>query len=171
MMAALLSALGAPSGARAQGAETSTAPRLQLAVEGAASVGGAGGFAVARDMVSFGLRATLPRSGLQPWLDGARFTRPDFECIPGIECAQEGWLVRGGVEAPLSQDPSEPGVHAGLRAGAGASFAEKTALSYLMGIELFWRVAPRLAPYAEFRWERIAGLNLTLAGIGLRVDL
>ncbi len=156
----------------AQSADASTAPRLQLALEGAASVGGFGTFDVARDMVSVGLRVTVPRSsGFQPWADGARFSRPDFECVPGIACAEEGWVVRAGAETLLTRDPTEPGVHAALRAGAGASFADETVLSYLMGIELYWRVLQRVSPYAEFRWERIARLNLTLAGIGLRVDL
>jgi hypothetical protein len=123
-------------------------------------------------MVSLGVRVTVPRStGFRPWADGARFSRPDFVCVPGIDCAEEGWVVRGGAEAVLTRDPMEPGVHPALRAGAGASFADEAALSYLMGIEVYWRVLPRLSPYAEFRWERIAGLNLTLAGVGLRVDL
>lgn len=133
---------------------------------------GPDGVRLGRDMVVFGVRLTAThRGGYHPWVDGARFSRPDLECLPGRRCNDIGWLARAGVQLPLSSDERAAGVHAAARAGLGAAFSDDTSLSYLLGFLVNWRAAPRIAPLFEVRWEHIGNINHMLLAAGLRVDL
>lgn len=148
-------------------------PRLAVSALGAFSMtNGSRGPSVGGDMLGYGLRVTLTDwLDLQPWVGTGRFTRPDFECLPDLPCTREGWLLRGGLELPLSRDPREPGLHGAFLGGAGAAFADEPSFTYFVGLGFHWREIPRLAPTAEVRWEQIGGITLAMLGLGLRVDL
>lgn len=154
-----------------QGQEAPSA-RFHITAETGFSVqDGFQGVRFGRDLVSYGLRATAARWRLHPWIDGARFTRPAFECVSGVACNDSGWLARVGVSAPLGGDSPGEGVGAEARTGVGASFAEDTSLSYLVGLTFLWRGVPRITPGLELRWEHSAGINLTMIGARIGIEL
>lgn len=164
-----LSAAAAPSASAQEG------PALRWNVTADAGISvqdGFDGVRFGRDMVSYGLRVTAARDGsLHPWVGGARFVRPDFECVPGLDCNDAGWLARAGIAVPLSRESDGSGLGAEARTGAGAAFAEETSFSYLIGFALLWHGIPRIAPMMEFRWEHVTGINLTMFAAGVRLDL
>lgn len=167
-------ALLLPIAVVAQEEEEVIGPTLQLTGWGGVSLReGAESFRVGKDLVSFGVRATLWRRGpLHPWVQADRFERPNLVCVVGIPCTDQGWLLRGGILVPFSDDESVRGVHPYLTAGLGAGFSDNTFFSYLGGIGLHWTLWPRIAPSAEFRFERVPGLRFiyTLNG-GIRIGL
>lgn len=123
-------------------------------------------------MVGYGLRLTGPPAGsVRPWLETAHFRRPDLQCLADLPCTADGWLLRGGVALSLSRDPDAAGLHGAVSAGAGAAFAQDTALTYFVGLGLHWRQLPRVSPTAEIRWEQIGGITLGMLALGVRVDL
>lgn len=123
-------------------------------------------------MVGYGLRLTGPGwRGVRPWVETGAFRRPDLECVADLPCTAEGWLLRGGATLPLSEDRGEPGIHGALLGGAGAAFAQDSALTYFLGLNLYWRRLPRLSPTTELRWEQIGGITLAMLALGVRIDL
>lgn len=121
-------------------------------------------------MLTYGVRFTLVRSGgPHPWVDAGGFVRPDFECVTGLACNDEGWLLRAGLVLGLVGDPSRTGLHAGLRGGLGAAGSEDVTLAYLMGLGIRWQGIPHVAPFTEIRWEHITGMNLNMIAAGLSV--
>lgn len=150
------------------------APSMRFHITADAGVSlqdGPSGVRFGRDMVSYGLRLTMARGQLHPWLDGARFDRPDLHCVSGLACNDSGWLARAGIAAPLAGDRDTAGPTAEARAGVGAGFADETAPSYLLGLTLLWRGIPWVVPGVEFRWEHIAGINFTMLAAGIRIGL
>ncbi len=127
---------------------------------------------IATDMAGYGLRLGVrTATTFQPWLSTGRFQRPDFECIAGLVCTREGWLLQAGLTLPLAPDERAPGPHWAVLGGAGAAFADDTALAYFLGLGFHWRRWPRLTPAAEIRWEHIGGITLPMIAAGLRLDL
>ena len=178
LLVVVLAALAAPAEVHAQRdgrrgpAMEETGPRFHLSARGAASLRNFNGFRVGEDLVTYGISLGWARpGGIQPWVEGARFIRPGLDCLPSLPCEDEGWMARAGAILALSQDELEPGVHGSFRVGVGATFADETDWTYLVGIELLWRTLPRVAPFVEFRWDHVAGINMTMAGVGLRVEL
>lgn len=159
---------------RAVAQEEVIGPLIQLTGWGGVSLReGAQSLRVGKDYVAFGLRATWWRGGaVRPWLQGDRFERPELVCVAGLPCSDQGWLVRAGIVVPFSDDDSIRGVHPYLAAGMGAGFGDDTIFAYMGGIGIHWTVTPRVAPSAEFRFERVPGLRFiyTLNG-GIRIGL
>lgn len=158
---------------RAAEAQEPSAPRFHVDAQGAVSMTyGARGPRFGTDLVSYGLRMTGPGwRGVRPWAETAAFRRPDLRCVAGFPCTTDGWLLRGGAALPLSDDQAEPGLNGALLGGAGAAFGEDTALTYFVGLNLYWRQLPRLSPTAELRWEQIGGITLGMIAVGIRLDL
>lgn len=169
--AAAVTSAGAARPAVAQDAATN---RLHVTAHVGASLQDSfDGLRFGEDMVTFGLLLTAERpapAGLQPWVEAARFVRPDFECVSGLPCTRSGWLARAGFALPFS-DHEQPGLQAAARAGLGAGLAEEPTFSYLIGLGLHWRSIPWISPYGEVRWEHIAGINFTLIAVGIRLHL
>lgn len=133
---------------------------------------GPAGFGVARDVRSFTVRLTVPRLGLQPWAQVGGFYRPDFECIAGVPCNDEGWTALVGVVGPLSPDDTRPGVQPYLVGGIGAAFSEEDQFAYILGIGASVPLNPRVAPSVELRWEDLPGItNVLMVNLGLRLDV
>lgn len=147
--------------------------RFHLSADlGASLHDGGSGMRVGRDMATYGLRLTaVRRSGLHPWIDAGRFSRPNFDCLPGFPCNDAGWSTRAGLHVPLTSDDGGTGVHAAARAGIGAAFSEEASLSYLLGFLLHWRAVPRFGPLFELRREHVGRINHTVFSVGARVDL
>lgn len=147
--------------------------RFALTADAAASFqDNLGRLSLGRDMVTYGVRGTaVRRVGLHPWVDLAHFTRPELECVATLPCTRSGLVTRGGVTLPLSGRQDASGLTAEARGGVGAAFADDTSLSYLIGFGIQWRGIPRVSPLVEFRWEHIAGINLTMLAAGVRIDL
>lgn len=168
-MIALLAIAANP---RPMAGQEAPSPRFHITAEAGFSVQDSfDGVRFGRDLVSYGVRLTAARWRLHPWIDGARFTRPAFECVSGVACNDSGWLARVGVSTPLGGDSPSEGAGAEARTGVGASFAEETSLSYLVGLTLLWRGLPRITPGVEFRWEHSAGINLTMVGARIGIEL
>ena len=134
---------------------------------------GPDGFGVARDVVSYSLRLTLPRGmGLHPWVQAGRFIRPDLECPADLTCNADGWTARGGVTLPLSTDDTRPGFHPYLVGGIGMAFSEQDELSWLFGFGSALALTPRIAPAVELYWDQLPGIrNVLMLSLGLRISL
>ena len=130
------------------------------------------GLAFADDVRSVSVRATLPRRGLQPWVQIEAFRRPILVCQTGIPCNTEGWTALAGVVAPISPNDMEPGVHPYFLGGIGWAFSEESQYAYTLGAGVAVALTRRVAPSAEVRWEDLPGIrNVMMLNLGLRVDL
>ncbi len=147
-------------------------PRFQVTPFAGISVRESGtGLRIGDDVVAYGLRAVLPGSGFQPWLEVGGFQRPELECVEYLACNDAGWVVRSGAMAVVSAAPGRPGVHPRLVGGIGVAFSEETTFSHILGIGVAWRLNPWLAPTLDFRWERLPRIDILLVDLGLRVDV
>lgn len=170
-LAALLMLAG-PAPIRAQGIDRQGLVRVSAFVGGSFRDSPAG-FGVARDVVSYSLRLSLPRgAGMHPWLQAGRFVRPDLECPAELTCNTEGWTARVGVTLPLSTDDTRPGLHPYLVGGIGMAFAEEDELSWLVGFGTALALTPRVAPVLELHWDQLPGIrNVLMLNVGLRIGL
>lgn len=167
-----LMALARPAPASAQRIDRQGLVRVSAFAAGSFREGPTG-FGVARDVVSYSLRLTLPRgAGMHPWLQAGWFVRPDLECPADLTCNTEGWTARGGVTLPLSTDDTRPGLHPYLLAGIGMAFSEEDELSWLFGFGTALALTPRLAPALELHWDQLPGIrNVLMLNLGLRIGL
>lgn len=148
-------------------------PAFRVSVFGAGSLRDSPtGFRVARDVISYSVRFTLPRrASFHPWVQAGRFERPELDCRPGIPCNDDGWTVHGGVALPLSVDDTRGGPNVHLLTGLGAAFSAEDRFSYALGFGLSYPVA-RWAPSGELVWVDLPGIrNVMMLNLGLRVDL
>ncbi len=169
----LLAALSVAWPGHALGQESGQGALRVTGMVGGSLRDGLNGFGVARDVVNFSVRLSLPKGlGIQPWVQAGGFNRPDLICEAALPCNTEGWTLRGGVALPFSPDDSRPGVHPYMIGGIGAAFAEEDTFSWLLGIGTSYSLTPRLAPVFELRWEDLPGIrNVLMLNLGLRLDL
>lgn len=171
-LALALAVLAWPAAAHGQAPDP---PAIRVSAFGGVSFrDGPTGLRVAQDVQSLSARVTLPRqTGLQPWVQGEYFVRPDFECLPTLPCNDAGWTALAGVTAPASvHGDTHRGAHAYLLAGVGWAFSAEDRFAYVLGLGLAVVVTHRVAPSLEIRWEDLPGIrNVLMVDLGLRLDL
>jgi hypothetical protein len=168
-----LAVLAGPEAGSAQRMGSGTGLRVTGLVGGSFQDSPTAGLGLARDVVSYSLRLSLRRgNGIQPWVQGGWFTRPDLVCPADLVCSSEGWTLRGGAVMPFFPDDTRPGVQPYLLAGLGGAFSERNRFSVLLGIGAAVPLTRWFAPVVELQWDQLPEIsNVLMVNLGLRIDL